>query len=374
MQGDPPLAPPLPPQGGVMPQGFAEQSQPIRGGGSYVSLPMGYGVPMVSPEEWEARNQQNQTKKEIRRISNGLGAGLLFVQGIGTVLTLLLPFLIELVFPGSVEGGGVFYDSLLYALYAPVSILLSMWLGLKIAKGSIEELVPFGKTKPLLWFSLILFSFFFVFVGNLAGDAMAWLFPHTMENLNAAMGNEPTTPMELLVGLLQMAAIPALVEELAFRGIALGVLRKYGDGFAIVVSALLFGMLHGNFIQIPFAFCMGLILGYSVVRTGSIVPAIVIHFINNAMSCLLSYYMTTVGAGGIWFTVFLYALWFVVGVFGFCLLRFCFSEKLLACCTSYAGCLTPGRRTGVFFSGAALIVALVVYGGSAALFALPLGL
>ena len=330
----------------------------------------------VSPVDFQNRWEQKQAKKQVRRVANGLGAGMLFVQGIGTVLALLLPLVIDLIFPGASKNGGMFYEAMEYALYAPVSILLSMWLGLKIAKGSLSELVPFGKCRPFLWFACILFSFFFVFVGNFIGDVAAILSPNTVENLNSAMGEDPTTPVELILNILYVSAIPALVEELAFRGIALGLLRKYGDGFAIVISSVLFGVLHGNFIQIPFAFCVGVALAYAVVRTGSIVPAILIHFINNAMSCLLTYFSSNFSSAGegLLFKALLYGAWLVIGVFGYLLLRLCFAEKPAACIKKYDGLLTLGARTGGFLSGAALIVALVVYVGSAFLFTLPLGL
>ncbi len=345
-------------------QPYVPATQPV----SYQPM----GVPSV---DYAHQYEIKQAKKEVRRVANGLGAGMLFVQGIGTVLALFLPFVIDLFFRGASSSGGVFYEAMEYALYAPVSILLAMWLGLKIAKGSLGELVPFGKMRPFLWFACILFSFFFVFVGNFLGDIASVLSPNTAENLNAAMGSDPTTPIELILNILYISAIPALVEELAFRGIALGMLRKYGDGFAIVISAFLFGILHGNFIQIPFAFCVGIALAYTVVRTGSIVPAILIHFINNAMSCLLTYFtgeFSSVGEG-LLFKVLLYGAWLMIGVFGYLLLRFCFAQKPLECLQSYEGCLTAGGRTGAFFSGAALIVALVIYIGSAMLFALPLG-
>ncbi len=81
-----------------------------------------------------------------------------------------------------------------------------------------------------------------------------------------------------------VAVIPPLVEEFLFRGAVLHLLRRGGDGFAIVLSAALFALLHGNFIQAVFAFICGLVLAYTVVRTGNIWLAIIIHFLNNSWS------------------------------------------------------------------------------------------
>lgn len=96
--------------------------------------------------------------------------------------------------------------------------------------------------------------------------------------------------VSFIIMLLCVGVLPALVEEFAFRGVILGTMRKYmGDGASIFLSAMLFGLLHGNLVQIPFAFGVGLILGYSVVYTGSMIPGMVLHCINNTMSVVLSY-------------------------------------------------------------------------------------
>lgn len=99
----------------------------------------------------------------------------------------------------------------------------------------------------------------------------------------------PPTVWGLLIGILQTAVLPALVEEFIFRGYIFGALRPHGEGIAIVLSAILFGLFHGNIIQVPFAILLGLPLAYVVSLTGSILPAVLLHFANNLMSVLLSW-------------------------------------------------------------------------------------
>ena len=96
--------------------------------------------------------------------------------------------------------------------------------------------------------------------------------------------------VSFIITLFCIGVLPALVEEFAFRGVILGTMRKYmSDGASIFLSAMLFALLHGNLVQIPFAFGVGLVLGYAAVYTGSMIPGVVIHGINNAMSVVLSY-------------------------------------------------------------------------------------
>ena len=85
------------------------------------------------------------------------------------------------------------------------------------------------------------------------------------------------------------AVLPALLEELVFRGYVLRTLRVYGDWFAVMVSSLLFGLMHGNISQIPFAIIVGLALGWLYVMTDNIWVPVAVHFANNAFSLVQQY-------------------------------------------------------------------------------------
>ncbi len=97
----------------------------------------------------------------------------------------------------------------------------------------------------------------------------------------------PTAPLLMLLYFIEVAVMPPVFEEFAFRGVILGSLRKYGDCFAIITSAFIFGCMHMSATSIPFAFISGLVLGFVYVVTGNIWVNIGIHFMNNAISVLL---------------------------------------------------------------------------------------
>lgn len=96
-----------------------------------------------------------------------------------------------------------------------------------------------------------------------------------MELLESASGGSDNLGMFLYVGF----GAP-IAEEILFRGLLLRSMEPYGKKFAIFASALLFGLYHGNIIQIPFAFGVGLVLGYVTVEY-NMVWAIVLHMFNN---------------------------------------------------------------------------------------------
>lgn len=80
--------------------------------------------------------------------------------------------------------------------------------------------------------------------------------------------------------LLYASFLGPFAEEILFRGLILRSLQKYGKQTAIFISALLFGLFHGNVVQIPYAFLVGLLLAYVTVEY-SITWAIVLHVFNN---------------------------------------------------------------------------------------------
>ncbi len=88
--------------------------------------------------------------------------------------------------------------------------------------------------------------------------------------------------------LFLMALVPAICEELAFRGFIFGgLVRQKGRLRAVVITALMFGISHGVLQQSIAATIMGLLLGWVALRTGSVLPCILIHFTNNALSVSL---------------------------------------------------------------------------------------
>ena len=97
-----------------------------------------------------------------------------------------------------------------------------------------------------------------------------------------------------VLGILSIAIMAPLVEELLFRGAIQGHLMRIGVKplFAILASSAIFGVIHMNPAQILFAFAIGLIFGWLYYRTGSLVPGIVGHFINNSIACIQMAVMT----------------------------------------------------------------------------------
>ncbi len=107
-----------------------------------------------------------------------------------------------------------------------------------------------------------------------------------LEN-NLNFSQTANSMFEKVLYIIAVSLVPALAEEFAFRGVVMGTLRKYGDTFAIISSGVLFGIMHGNISQIPFAFILGLLFAFIDCKTNSIIPSIIIHFLNNFYAVIM---------------------------------------------------------------------------------------
>lgn len=97
----------------------------------------------------------------------------------------------------------------------------------------------------------------------------------TVPLLESVSGSADTFSM-----FLYAAILAPIGEELLFRGYVLRSLRPFGKRFAILGSALLFGLFHGNLLQAPYAMLIGLVLGWLTVEY-SVGWAVLLHLTNN---------------------------------------------------------------------------------------------
>ena len=176
----------------------------------------------------------------------------------------------------------------------------------------VREVFATGRKMTLTDFLMLLGVFVAVqAVFQVIAIVIEWLFNLLGLSATAAM-EAATMTADSFSMFLYLAFLAPLAEELLFRGLVLRVLAPAGKQFAVLASALLFALLHGNVVQIPFAFLVGLVLGYVTVEY-SVVWAIVLHVFNNfVLSDLLNRLNGLVP--GLGDTVFLAAL--VLAVIG----------------------------------------------------------
>lgn len=152
-----------------------------------------------------------------------------------------------------------------------------------------KELVPFRKVKPAVLLMAVLCTLAAAVIGSYAAGAVDNLLGFFRIYTVLPSYSLGLTPASVAVSLVQLVLVPAVIEEVVFRGVVLQSLRPAGNSFALIVSSLTFALLHGNPVQMPYAFLLGLVIGYFVLVTGSVVTGILAHLCNNLLTVALSY-------------------------------------------------------------------------------------
>ncbi len=109
-----------------------------------------------------------------------------------------------------------------------------------------------------------------------------------MQNASFAMNSGV---FEGLYVAIAFAVLPALTEELVFRGIVVGEYENYGPGFAVVLSALTFAMSHFDFARLPVYLFSGVVLALVLYATRSLAASVLVHSLNNLSVLFLEKYI-----------------------------------------------------------------------------------
>lgn len=239
-----------------------------------------YGV--VSPEQYKTKVYKDNLRKDTNRVGLAIIISEISTILLSLIISLFVNFssisdketssLIELTESGFIS---------LIALFIPALIIILCY------NYNLNRLFPFSKISKSDLFIYIFGGLGVALASNYISTLFGVIFGSVGIDTSIDVTFEATTPLNIIFEFLTIAIIPAIVEEFLFRGVVLGVLKQYSEGLGIFISATLFALMHGNLTQIPFAFPIGLVLGYICVKTNSLLPGIIIHCLNNAFSVFL---------------------------------------------------------------------------------------
>ena len=254
--------------------------------------------------------EKTKEKKEIKKLGNTVGLSLILLFAVSVVLGVILG--LSQLFLGSSQSILEILDdpaiaTITQVVFSLFSFTVPFIVCYKIAGYRIGDLVSFEKSEKSKTFPLFFLGLAFCAFANIGSSVLGNIFSSMGFEYNMPETPKPEGIFGFLLSLIATAIVPAMVEEFAMRGLVLGSLRKFGDGFALVASSACFGIMHGNFVQIPFAVMVGLFLGFTVIKTNSLKTAIAIHFANNFVAVLMDYFpkSVTTQAQNVIYTVYL---------------------------------------------------------------------
>ena len=122
-----------------------------------------------------------------------------------------------------------------------------------------------------------------------------------------------------IISLISLAVLPAICEELLFRGVIVNSLKSKSYMFAIFVSSLMFAIFHFSLSQLIYPFCFGIILSIVYLKTDNLLFPILLHFANNGLSVSIQYFSSssststfTHSASMLMYAIITLAIWIVV--------------------------------------------------------------
>lgn len=305
-------------------------------------------------------NEKLYEKKTLSTVSVTCGLAVVAFAAIGFVASLIL--MSSDAFMNLYKTNSVFENSFM-CLLSVVAVLLPFYFAYVHLK---QKNIIFGlelgtphNTKEFL---------FLIPIGVmicLIGSALTGIFSTLVDSWFNITFEQPTdysnytTASGIIFSFLQSAIIPAFVEEFAIRGVVLQSLRRFGDKFAIIMSALVFALMHGNMVQIPFAFIAGIAFGYIVIKTGTLWSSIIIHFINNsiAVSAMIATDNLATTQANIVLAVMNLSVYIIGAICLFAYIKR-YGKKLSGLSNGACRCLSTGEKTTQFIFTLPMLIAI----------------
>ena len=220
--------------------------------------------------------ENNVDLKLARKRFSRLGFGMFTILIVASAVQVLLGVVVDRLQPAWADAPWMIWA----VTFAPI-YCIAVPIGLLIMRSVPRSEMPKRGLKPAQYLSAFVISIFMMYAGNIIGAV-----------INAAVANVTDTttvnPIEsyamddsVLLKVLFMVILAPVIEEFIFRRTLIGRMRPYGERLAIVTSALMFGLFHGNLSQFFYAFTLGLVFGAVYLLTGKLRYTIGLHmFIN----------------------------------------------------------------------------------------------
>ena len=134
----------------------------------------------------------------------------------------------------------------------------------------------------------IAISLTLMWIGNLIGLTITEILGNLIQSEIANPIVETIDSSSIYTNLLLMVIMAPIFEEIIFRKLLIDRTIKYGKGVSILLSALIFGLFHGNLNQFFYAFLIGGFFAYVYIKTGKIIYTILLHLTVNFFGSIIS--------------------------------------------------------------------------------------
>lgn len=245
--------------------------------------------PMMDPAYCRAMEIRNKVRRIYNMSFFGFFIQFIIASGISivTIVVAMVVFGVE----NSMNNLTALLMPISAISYVPANIIASVVMNRKAGQGNLKFRNFFHKPH-FSGFSFVLallatlaiqtsFSTLWTAIGDLGGNGRG--------SFTDALGMNDGFPVLAMISILYTTVFAPVFEEILCRGSFLGAMGSVKKKFAVIMSALMFGLMHGNIQQCLNAFLVGLILGVVACKSKSIILGIVLHMCLNCHAFLLEF-------------------------------------------------------------------------------------
>ncbi len=255
----------------------------------------------------------SNTTENNSKILNEKDAGIFYSATMLSILAIVfMAGACITMFVGETDVSKTNWYLILNFFFSGIALMVASLVGTRLTGSNVKNNV--GKLtfdwQMIVVCVLIIFAMFFAL-----GDLNNWII--TLFSKFGYKSQTVTMPeksfINVLLIIISVCIIPAVFEEYIFRGCILKGLSIFGEKKAILFSSLLFSFYHMSPDKTLYQFVVGLLFGFIALKFKSILPCVIIHFINNLYVILNHYYFNFNPQGGLKAVLFIFGVLFLVG-------------------------------------------------------------
>jgi len=224
-----------------------------------------------------------ETLKMARKHFSKLGG--MFVLGtiIIYAVQLIPTTLVQIFRPEWLQNGNINLALSMIPMY-----LIGMPVLIALVRTVPAEKVEKKKMKWWQFLLSVIMCFGLVYISNLIGTVISTVISIFKGSAVQNVLLDIVSSISIFLVILFMVICAPFIEEYVFRKLIVERTVKYGQGVAVLVSGLMFGLFHGNLNQFVYAFALGCFLAFLYVKTGKLKITIAIHMMINFMGGVVS--------------------------------------------------------------------------------------
>lgn len=219
-----------------------------------------------------------QTKRHFSKLGLMYFLGTLIIVSVQSLSAILAVF----ISPDIMENNNMYLLITMLPMYLIAVPLMVLLIKRVPGKTIVQHKMTVGQ-----WLIAFIMCYAILYASNIVGQIISTV----IGILKGSMVSN--TVADIVIGtspwmtFFIMVLCAPVMEEILFRKLLIERTVRYGEGTAIVISGLMFGLFHGNLNQFAYAFTLGMFLGFIYVKTGKLIYVILLHMIINFMGSVL---------------------------------------------------------------------------------------